>query len=70
VIITKAFKAVPKRDFTSGTIANADVINGADGHRSKVRPYVTDVKVLYSGVAIIQGEIDQPARPVLKYMSW
>jgi 2-polyprenyl-6-methoxyphenol hydroxylase-like FAD-dependent oxidoreductase len=36
------------------------VVIGSDGYRSKIRPYVTDIKALYSGSTIIQGEIDRP----------
>jgi 2-polyprenyl-6-methoxyphenol hydroxylase-like FAD-dependent oxidoreductase len=48
-------------NFKNGTTAIADIVIGADGYRSKVRPYVTDIKALYSGATIIQGEIDDPA---------
>jgi 2-polyprenyl-6-methoxyphenol hydroxylase-like FAD-dependent oxidoreductase len=47
--------------FKNGTIATADLVIGSDGARSKIRPYVTDIQTLYSGVTIIQGEIDNPA---------
>ncbi|SEW52300.1 FAD-dependent oxidoreductase [Chitinophaga arvensicola] len=49
-----------KLSFKNGTIATADIVIGADGYRSKIRPYVTDIKALYSGATIIQGEIDNP----------
>jgi len=48
--------------FKNGTSATADVVIGADGHRSNIRPYVTDIKALYSGATIIQGEIDHPEK--------
>jgi 2-polyprenyl-6-methoxyphenol hydroxylase-like FAD-dependent oxidoreductase len=35
---------------------------GSDGYRSKIRPYVTDIKERYSGSTIIQGEIDDPEK--------
>lgn len=44
----------------NGTTAVADLVIGADGYRSKIRPYVTDIKERYSGATIIQGEIDDP----------
>ncbi len=47
-------------EFKNGTMATADLVIGADGYRSKIRPYLTDVKPLYSGATIIQGEIDDP----------
>lgn len=46
--------------FKNGTTAIADLVIGSDGYRSKVRPYVTDIKARYSGATIIQGEIDDP----------
>ena len=48
--------------FINGTTAVADLVIGADGYRSKVRPYVTDIKERYSGAIIIQGEIDDPEK--------
>lgn len=55
----------PKNDgwelhFKNGSSATADLVIGADGYRSKVRAYLTDVKPIYSGATIIQGEIDHP----------
>jgi 2-polyprenyl-6-methoxyphenol hydroxylase-like FAD-dependent oxidoreductase len=46
--------------FKNGTTATADIVIGSDGHRSKIRPYVTSIKALYSGATIIQGEIENP----------
>jgi len=46
--------------FRNGTSATADIVIGSDGYRSGIRPYLTDVKALYSGAMIIQGEIEQP----------
>ncbi|NOW96447.1 NAD(P)/FAD-dependent oxidoreductase [Mucilaginibacter sp. SG564] len=46
--------------FKNGTTATADIVIGSDGYRSLVRPYLTNVKALYSGATIIQGEIDHP----------
>lgn len=48
--------------FKNGTTASADLVIGAEGYRSKIRPYVTDIKALYSGATIIQGEIDYPEK--------
>lgn len=46
--------------FKNGSMATADLVIGADGYRSKIRPYVTDITTRYSGATIIQGEIDDP----------
>lgn len=46
--------------FSNGNSVTADLVIGADGYRSKVRPYLTDTQAVYSGATIIQGEIDRP----------
>lgn len=51
-----------KLTFKNGTTAVADLVIGADGYRSKIRPYVTAIKERYSGATIIQGEIDDPEK--------
>lgn len=48
--------------FKNGTTATADLVIGSDGYRSKIRSYVTDIKALYSGATIIQGEIEHPEK--------
>jgi 2-polyprenyl-6-methoxyphenol hydroxylase-like FAD-dependent oxidoreductase len=48
--------------FKNGATALADLVIGADGYRSAIRPYVTDIKQRYSGATIIQGEIDDPEK--------
>lgn len=48
--------------FKNGTTATADIVIGAEGYRSKIRPYLTDIQTLYSGATIIQGDIDAPAQ--------
>jgi len=35
----------------------ADIVIGADGANSKIRPYLSDIKPIYSGVTIIEGNI-------------
>jgi len=35
----------------------ADIVIGADGANSKIRPYLSDIKPVYSGVTIIEGNI-------------
>jgi 2-polyprenyl-6-methoxyphenol hydroxylase-like FAD-dependent oxidoreductase len=46
--------------FRNGTTATADIVIGSDGYRSQIRSYLTDVKAIYSGAMIIQGEIEHP----------
>ncbi|KAF2514770.1 FAD-dependent monooxygenase [Flavobacterium zhairuonense] len=45
-------------EFKNGSKVLADIVIGSDGYRSKIRPYVTDIKAQYSGATIIQGEIE------------
>ena len=51
-----------KLELGNGTTATADIVIGSDGARSKIRPYVTDFKPQYSGVTIIQGEVEDPGK--------
>ena len=48
--------------FKNGTKVIADILIGADGYHSKIRPLVTDIKELYSGATFIQGEIEYPEK--------
>lgn len=48
--------------FKNGTTATADIVIGAEGYRSKIRCYVTDIQAQYSGATIVQGEIDDPEK--------
>ena len=43
--------------FKNGKEYYADIVIGADGANSKIRPYLTAIKPLYSGVTIIEGNI-------------
>jgi 2-polyprenyl-6-methoxyphenol hydroxylase-like FAD-dependent oxidoreductase len=48
----------------NGTTAYADIVIGADGANSKVRPYLTDVKSFYSGISGILGSVHDPETTV------
>jgi 2-polyprenyl-6-methoxyphenol hydroxylase-like FAD-dependent oxidoreductase len=39
--------------FKNGNIATADIVIGADGANSKIRPFVTSIKPVYSGVTYL-----------------
>lgn len=43
--------------FANGTTAFADIVIGADGASSRIRPYVTDIKPLWAGVVMIEGAL-------------
>lgn len=45
-------------EFKNGTIVTADIIVGADGANSKIRPFLTPIQSSYAGVTIIQGNIE------------
>lgn len=46
-----------KLNFQNGSTATADIVIGADGANSKIRPFITAVKPFYSGVTIVEGTI-------------
>lgn len=43
--------------FGNGSSAYADLVIAADGANSKVRPYITDIKPVYSGITIVEGNL-------------
>jgi 2-polyprenyl-6-methoxyphenol hydroxylase-like FAD-dependent oxidoreductase len=43
--------------FKNGTEETADLVIGADGANSKVRPYVTSIKPIYSGITMLEGTV-------------
>jgi 2-polyprenyl-6-methoxyphenol hydroxylase-like FAD-dependent oxidoreductase len=47
-----------KIEFKNGTTALADLVIGADGGNSKIRPFVTAIKPFYTGITILQGNVD------------
>ena len=46
-----------KITFQNGYVAYADIVIAADGANSRIRPYLTPIKPLYSGVSIVEGNI-------------
>jgi 2-polyprenyl-6-methoxyphenol hydroxylase-like FAD-dependent oxidoreductase len=44
--------------FKNGSSAYADIVIAADGANSKIRPYVTGIKAFYSGVTMVEINID------------
>lgn len=43
--------------FKNGKQFYADIVIGADGANSKIRPYLSDIKPIYSGITIVEGNI-------------
>lgn len=48
--------------FENGMLETADLVVGADGIMSKVRKYITDTPVQYTGTVAVQGEVLQPEK--------
>lgn len=46
-----------KLEFKNGTSTLADLVIGADGANSKIRPYITPIKPFYTGVTAIEGAV-------------
>lgn len=48
--------------FKNGSSAYADLVIAADGAHSRIRPYVTAIKAFYSGVTMVEINIDHAAK--------
>ncbi len=48
--------------FQNGSTATADIVIGADGANSKIRPFVTDIKPLWTGITMVEGSIKHAER--------
>ncbi|WP_343632659.1 NAD(P)/FAD-dependent oxidoreductase [Fluviicola sp.] len=48
--------------FRNGTSAYADLVIAADGANSKIRNFVTDIRPVYSGISIVEGNIYHAAK--------
>lgn len=49
--------------FKNGTSAYADLVIAADGANSKIRPYLTEIKPVYSGIIMLEGNVSQENAP-------
>jgi 2-polyprenyl-6-methoxyphenol hydroxylase-like FAD-dependent oxidoreductase len=47
--------------FSNGEIAFADIVIAADGANSQIRPYVTPIRPIYSGITIVEGNVYRSA---------
>lgn len=54
--------------FKNGSSAYADLVIAADGAHSKIRPYLTDLRPIYSGILMLEGNISnaETAAPPIK----
>ena len=52
--------------FKNGNAVYADMVIAADGANSKIRPYLSDIKPIYSGITLIEGNIYQAEKNVPK----
>lgn len=43
--------------FSNANSVYADIVIGADGANSKIRPYITDFKAFYSGITMLEGNV-------------
>lgn len=49
--------------FKNGTTAYADLVIAGDGANSKIRPYLTDIQPVYSGVIMLEGNVSKENAP-------
>lgn len=42
----------------------ADIVIGADGANSKIRPFLTDIKAFYSGITMLEGNVYEAEKKV------
>lgn len=47
--------------FHNGSSLYADVVIGADGANSKIRPYLTSIRPFYAGITIVEGTLYEAA---------
>ncbi|EGC36823.1 hypothetical protein DICPUDRAFT_150613 [Dictyostelium purpureum] len=56
--------------FKDGKTIVADLVIGADGANSKIRPYVTDMKLKYSGITLVEFEVENPKQLCPQVYEW
>ena len=52
--------------FKSGENVYADIVIGADGANSKIRPYITDIKSFYTGITMLEGNVYEGEKSLLQ----
>lgn len=48
--------------FQNGDSYTADIVIGADGANSKIRPFITDIKPFWTGITMLEGSIKDSGR--------
>jgi len=48
-------------EFENGLSASGDLLIGADGSNSNIRPYITDQKAFFSGLTMVEGTVPNAA---------
>jgi 2-polyprenyl-6-methoxyphenol hydroxylase-like FAD-dependent oxidoreductase len=48
--------------FKNGDSVYADIVIASDGANSKIRPYITDIKAIYTGILMLEGNIYESAK--------
>ena len=48
-------------EFLNGTTATADIVIAADGANSAIRPYITPIRPVYSGIMVVEGNVSDSA---------
>lgn len=56
--------------FKDGASVYADLVIGSDGAHSKIRPYVTDIKAFYSGITMVELQVDQASTAIPHIYTW
>ena len=56
--------------FEQGDDIEADLLIGADGVHSRVRPYITSIRPRYSGVSLLHGELIEPEKHCPEVLRW
>ncbi|MBB6329718.1 2-polyprenyl-6-methoxyphenol hydroxylase-like FAD-dependent oxidoreductase [Chryseobacterium sediminis] len=54
--------------FKNGTSEYADLVIAGDGANSKIRPYLTDIKPVYSGIIMLEGNVSKESAPQIDAM--
>lgn len=48
--------------FKDGSSAYTDLVIASDGANSKIRPYITDIKAFYTGILMLEGNIEESSK--------